>query len=149
MKLILTHDVVKVGRKFDLVEVADGYAQNFLIPTGKAMAATIEAKTRVEKMKKEEASRRVLSDALLAKELKAVSGVSLSFVRRANEKGHLFAAIHQVDIAAELKKQTHLEIGADHILLEKPIKEVGSYTVQISVADKKADVAVEVTAGEN
>lgn len=145
MKVILLKDVPKVGKKYEVKNVADGYALNLLIPRGLAEAATESAKKRMETMKAtDEVEKKVQAD-LLAKNLHDLNGVVVEVSGKANEKGHLFASIHAESIAEELLKQKHLSILPEFITLHRPIKEVGDHEIQVLVNDKKASFILKVT----
>lgn len=146
MKVILLKDVQKVGRKFNIVTVADGYALNSLFPKGLAEVATPKAIERAEKfLAQEDADRKVRED-LLMKNLKDISGVTLEIAGKANEKGHLFAGIHKDALVPALKEQTRLDIDPSYIMLEKPLKEVGEHKVEVKVQDKSAEFTVVIKA---
>jgi large subunit ribosomal protein L9 len=146
MKIILLHDVAKIGKKYEVKTVADGYALNALIPKGLAEAATTAALSRLETKKKREMDEKKVHEALLIKSLGGLSSARIEIVEKANEKGHLFAQVHKVEIAEALKSQLGFNAHPEHIMLEKPIKEVGESVVTVQVNDKKAVVTVVVKA---
>lgn len=148
MKVILLHDVPKIGKKYDVKNVADGYALNMLIPKGFAEAADAQAVRRAEEMKAREAAERKVQEDLLEKNLKSVGEITLRFTEKANDKGHLFAGLHKERILAALKKNGHLDIPAHCIDMDKPIKEVGEYTVPVKAGEKAAAFRVVVEAGK-
>ena len=136
MKVILIKDVSGVGRKYDVKEVKSGYALNFLIPQGDAIAATPAALKRVEADKAKAAGERKVREDLLAKNLDGLDGIVITVAGKANEKGHLFAGLHREALAAELEKQAKLQIDPEFILAEHPIKEVGEHDVKVKAGDK-------------
>lgn len=142
MKIILLKDVPKVGRKYDTKDVSDGYAANLLIPRGLAVAATASAvkSIGIEKMKEE--GERKIHEELLMKNLEGLDGATITLQEKANEKGHLFAGIHKAELLPEIKKQTRLELNSEHIILEKPIKELGEHLVELKGAGKVAKLKV-------
>jgi large subunit ribosomal protein L9 len=146
MKIILLHDVAKIGKKYEVKTVADGYALNALIPKGLAEAATAQALSRLEAKKKREMDEKKVHEALLVKSLGGLSSAKIEIVEKANEKGHLFAQVHTAEIAKALKEQLNFNAHPEHIMLEKPIKEVGESKVTIQINDKKATVTVIVKA---
>ncbi len=138
MKIILLKDIAKLGRRFDTKEVSSGHALNLLIPQGLAIAATPDAVKRMEIMKaKIEGEKKVHQD-LLVKNIKDLADVTLKVAGKANDKGHLFAGLHREEIAAELQKQTKLQIDPSFIQLEHPIKEVGEHVVEVIGGGKSA-----------
>ncbi len=146
MKIILLKDVSKIGRRYETKNVSDGHALNLLIPQGLAIAATPDAVKRMEKERvKVEGERRIHED-LLLKNLKDLDGKTISIFGKANEKGHLFAGLHKEEIAAELTKQTQLQIDPSMIVLEHPIKEVGEHDIPVDGAGKKTKFKLVVKA---
>lgn len=145
MKIILLHDVPKIGRKYDMKTVSDGHALNLLIPKGLAEIATPKAVARVEKLKSEDKTREKIQDDLISMNLKAIESVSLEMKEKANEKGHLFASIHKEEIIARVKAEKHIDLLPEFLMLEKPIKEVGKYVIDVKVKDKSAKLKLEVS----
>lgn len=138
MKVILLKDISGVGRKFDVKDVKSGYALNMLIPHGSAIAATPAALKRAEADRaKIDGDRKVRED-LLAKNIKDLDGLTLTISGKANEKGHLFAGLHRDVIAAELNKQSKLQIDPSFINLDQPVKEVGEHKIGVSAGGKSA-----------
>lgn len=146
MKIILLHDIPKIGRKYDIKNVSDGHALNLLIPKGLAEIATPPALKKVEKLKSEDKTREKIADDLIAMNLKAIENVTLEIREKANEKGHLFAAVHKDEIVTRMKKEKSIDLLPEFIELEKPIKEIGKYVLPIKVKDKSAKLKLEVTA---
>ncbi len=138
MKIILLQDVEKVGKKYDIKNVSDGHALNLLIPRGLAEVATAAALKKVEKLKSEDIDHKKVQEDLLLMNLKAIEGVTLEILEKANDKGHLFAGVHKPEIIAHMKNDKHIDLLPEFIVLDKPIKEVGEHTVEIKVKDKKA-----------
>ena len=146
MKVILIKDVAKLGKKYEVKEVADGYALNFLVPHGQVEVATPKAMKKVELLHLQEVQDKKVQEDLLLKNLKSLEGVTITLKEKANEKGHLFAGIHKAELIPEIKKQTELDIAPEYIELEKPIKEVGEHLIEVKVQDKIAKFKVVVDA---
>jgi len=138
MKVILLSDVPRVGKKYDTKEVNDGYAMNFLLPRKLAVAATPKAVAELELRKKEITIERQVQEDLLNKNLEAIKNKTILLKGKANEQGHLFKAIHKKEIVEALKEQSHADINAEFIVLEKPIKELGGFEIPISIQGKKS-----------
>ena len=138
-------DVKGVGVKSDIKDVSDGYAVNFLIPRSLARQSTpgVEKAVKIER-EKAVALARVRED-LLEKSLKKIKGVKILITERANDKGHLFAAVHEKEVADKLKESSGIEVDPVFIKLGEPIKTVGEHDVKISVKDKEVIFKVEVT----
>lgn len=137
MKVILLKNVPKIGQKYEVKEVSDGHASNFLIPRGLALVANQSTLKQVETLKSKDVMEKKVHEDLLLKNLEDLTGVAVHMSESANEQGHLFAGIHKEEIIPALKEQTRLEISPEYIVLEKPIKTVGEHEITVSVQDKK------------
>ena len=137
MKVIFKEDIRGIGRKYEVKNVADGYARNFLLARGKAELATPQAIVRALKVsamrEKEEA------DALtaLGTQLKSIAGKEITISVKANEKGSLFAGIGGEQIAALLHKQGHGDMPHDTFRIENPIKTTGNHIITLFLHGKK------------
>lgn len=137
-------DVAKVGRKYETKDVAEGYALNLLIPKGLAIAATPDAVKRIGVEILKDEGEKKLHHELLMKNLKELDGVTVTMKEKANEKGHLFAGVHKAELIPEIQKQTRIQVDESHIVLEKPIKEIGKHEIAIKVGDKKASFTLDI-----
>ncbi|MFZ2522586.1 MAG: 50S ribosomal protein L9 [Minisyncoccia bacterium] len=146
MKIILLKDVPKVGKRYDVKDVSDGYALNLLIPRGLAQKATPDLIKKVEESKVKDLAQKKIQNDLLLKSLESIRSVTLEFKEKTNEKGHLFAGVTKEMIAEELMKQTKFNIDTESIKLDKPIKEVGEHKVPIEVLGKKSEFQVNISA---
>jgi len=138
MKVIFLKDVQRVGKKYDIKEVNDGYALNFLFPNKLAEMATTKAITDLEKRQKEIVVEREVQEGLLLKNLEEIKNKVITIKGKANDKGSLFSAIHKKEIKEELEKNHKIEIGEEFIILEKPIKEIGEFEIPIEIKHKKS-----------
>ncbi len=138
MQVIFLQDVPNVGRKHDIKEINDGYAMNFLIPRQKAVMATSKAVLELEKRKKNIEIEREVQDDLLAKNLEEIKDKVITIKSKTDEKGHLFKGIHEKDLVTEMKKQHHADISVEFIKLEKPIKEIGEFTIPIVIKNQNS-----------
>lgn len=146
MKIVLLKDVPKIGKKWEVKNVSDGHALNFLIPQGLATVATKSAVATAEKAKAAMEVEKKIQIDLLQKNLHSLEGVSITLSGKASEKGHLFAGIHKEEIARVLKDQTRLDILPELIDLTHPLKEIGNHEVTIKVGDESAKLKVSITA---
>lgn len=131
VKVILTQDVTDLGTKGEIVEVADGYARNYLIPRSFAVPATRGAVRQAEGMRaaREEAVRRARAEAdALAQ---ALVGARVVVAARSGDEGKLFGSIGVPDITEAIKKFTGVEVERSMIMIEEPIKEIGLHEVTI------------------
>ena len=138
MKIILLKDVKKIGKKYDVKNVADGYALNMLIPNGLALPATTGNVNMVEVKKKGDMLENAKTEAELQKALNDIKGIAIEMSGKVNDKGHLFAGIHKPEIIEAVKKQKGVNISAEHLILDKPIKEVGDHAITVKVGEREA-----------
>lgn len=138
MKVIFLKDVPRVGKKYDIKEVNDGYAMNFLLPKKLAELATPQAIALLEERKKKIALEREMEMHLLLNHLKEIKGKTVHLSAKADENGHLFSGIKTRDLEDALQKQHGAIIGEEFIMLEKPIKEIGEYEIPIEIMGQKS-----------
>jgi large subunit ribosomal protein L9 len=132
MKVILSHDVEKIGKIGDVVTVKEGFARNFLFPQKKACVATPESLKRIEKLK---AKQRVEQDRLKKEAedyAKRLAGVSCTISVEVNDLEKLYGAVAETDIINALKEEGH-EIEKKMLVIEKPLEELGIYEVGVRV----------------
>ncbi|MDP2735006.1 MAG: 50S ribosomal protein L9 [bacterium] len=145
MKVILLKDVPKVGKKFEVKEVADGHALNHLIPQGLAKQATKEALEWLEMQKElqEKAAEESLEQSQgLASEL---DDIEVQITVKVGDEGQLFEAVGAQKIAERLKEMGH-EVKKSQVKLEEPIKEVGEFPVKVALDHNlEAEVTVIIT----
>lgn len=143
MKIIFTKDVPRTGKKHETKEVADGYGKH-LIAQKVAEMATPEAVARLEKKKLTDAALKKVHTDLLMKNLEAIQGATVTLSGKANEQGHLFASIHKDEVLKALKTQAHVEMHPDYVMLDKPLKELGSFEVPVEISGHRATFTVVV-----
>ena len=131
MKLILTDTVDGLGRKGDVVEVADGYGRNYLVPQSKAIKATRGAlkEAQVLRRSRQEADRVEKAAASLIAEALADSRVVVA--ARSAEEGKLFGSIGARNVADAIAQYTGVQVEPQIIMLTGPIKEIGLYEVTL------------------
>lgn len=144
MEIILQEDVTNLGQIGDVVKVRDGYARNYLLPRGLAVEANrrnlhvLEHQKRLVAMKKERAQHKAQT---LGMQLAALTVVIQA---RAGEGERLFGSVTNLDIEKALKAQG-MAIDRRKILLEEPLKHLGTYTVPIHLGgDLRGNVTVQV-----
>src|SRR5690606_3909696 len=135
MRVILMKDVKGVGRKADVVEVADGYARNFLLAQGLAKEATISSVSDLKHRQAERAEKEAQMHAELEELARKLSGVSVIVKAKPNKSGGLFAAVNERVIAAELTKMLGKEVEDRSVIMTNPIKELGDFEILWSPAD--------------
>jgi len=145
MKVILTQEVKDLGRAGDVVNVADGYARNFLYPRKLAMEATKGNLESVKRRQQKEAQRaeRAVEDAAELKE--RLDGLSVTIAGKTGAGTRLYGSITAQDIADAISAQHGIVLDKRDIHLEEHIKSTGSYTVAVKLHSSIiANVTVEV-----
>jgi large subunit ribosomal protein L9 len=147
VKIVLREDVENLGRKGDLLEVADGYARNYLVPRGLALRASKGIVKQAEAMRRSREAREV-RDRGAAEELAArLSGARVEIKARAGEGGKLFGSVTSSDVADAVLAQHGVEIDRRKIDLDEPLKDVGAVEVTVRLhPDVSATIPVEVVA---
>ena len=149
MKVILADDVDKLGRKGDVVSVADGYARNYLVPQGLALFASKGALRQAEQMRRarEEQERKIKEEAAARVGRLGASPVYIS--ARAGEEGRLFGSVTKADVARAIEEQLGEAVDRHLVRLDDPIRELGTHQVDIHLHEEvNAMVTVEVIAHE-
>ena len=147
MKIVLRDDVEKLGQKGDVVDVADGYARNYLVPRGLAIKAESGVVRQAEAMRRNRSARE-LRDREAAETLAArLTGRTLSVPARAGDGGKLFGSITAADIVAAVQSQFGVELDRRRLGLDEPLKELGPVELPIRLhPDVVATLAVDVVA---
>ncbi len=146
MKIILLQDVKKVGRKFEIKEVAGGYAQNNLIPKKLAIPATPEAQRKLQQQIKANEKLDEKAKSAVLGSLEAVKGSTIDISLKANEKGSLYAKLHELEVVQYIKDVKNIDINPEYIKLEKTITEIGDHTIEISAFDTKVNFTLSIKA---
>lgn len=144
MEIILRDHVDHLGRRGEIVKVADGYARNYLLPRKLALPATDGNRKRVERERKiaeaQEAEERGAAEAIAAR----LTALDLSIARKVGENDHLYGSVTNADIG-DLLKEKGFEIDRRKILLPDPIKTLGETTVPVKLhRDVTAELRVAV-----
>lgn len=133
MKVILRTDVERVGKKGDIIEVADGHARNYLLPKGLAIKATSGALSQAAAMRRA----RDLKDARERENAEAVARALVPRVIRipvrAGSEGRLFGSITAADIVAAVAAETGIELDRRKLHLDEPIKTLGTHEVPVKL----------------
>lgn len=145
MKVILQKEVAKLGAPGDVVNVADGYARNFLVPRGFAVQATKGAVRQADNLKRAHEERVAKGRTEAEAVAERLTGTTLRLTHRAGGEGKLFGSITAQELADELEKQAREPIDRKSIHLDEPIRSVGSHEVQIRLhPDVTTTVTVEI-----
>ncbi|HTZ09085.1 MAG TPA: 50S ribosomal protein L9 [Acidimicrobiales bacterium] len=148
MRVVLRGDVSGVGKKGDVVEVAKGFARNYLFPTGRALVASDRIENQAAAMRRA----RDLRDARDRDSALTVAGVltgaTVTIRARAGAEGRLFGSVTAADVADAVAAQTGATVDRRRVQLAEPIKSVGTHLVPLRLhADVVAEVTVEVVSG--
>jgi len=132
MKVILLENVKKLGKKYEVVDVADGYARNFLLKENKAEKATEKKLKELDKRKAEEQKRMQKNKEETEKIIKELEDKEFKIKMKAGEKGQLFESVDAKKISEKLEKEG-FSISESNIKLEDPIKEITEIEIPIDL----------------
>ncbi len=151
MKVLLTQDVVKLGRIGEVVEVKPGYARNYLIPQGMATLATAGALKQADNLKRTAEKRQTREMDEARTFAKRLSAMLLRFERKVGERGRLYGSVTSADVAERIEENLGVgeELDKRKVLLQEPIRRLGNFEVEVRVhPDVTARVQVEVVGDE-
>ena len=148
MKVILRSDVEDVGHKGDVVDVADGYARNYLLPKGWAMKASPGAEAQAEKMRRSR-SIKDAADRSAAEDIATrLVPTTITIAARVGTEGRLFGSVGTAEVVEAIAKQTGIELDRRQVKLNEPIKESGTHLVPVKLhTDVEFPVTLEVGGG--
>ena len=141
MKIVLRADVANLGNKGDLVEVAPGYARNYLVPKGLAMAATEGVMRQAESMRRSRQVRDMREKEGAEAVARQLAATRIQITARSGEGGRLFGSVTSIDIAEAIEAQTGIHLDRRKLHLE-PIKTLGAHEIPIRL---HSEVEVPVT----
>lgn len=142
MKVILITDVKKVGQRGEVKEVADGYAQNVLIPRKLALPGTAENLKKYQKEEERKEDKKAFDESLLIKTLKEIDKKEVTISANANEQGGLFETIHTKQVVDAIKKDLAVEVPESVFAEPVSIKQSGVHEVKLKVGKVNASVRV-------
>jgi large subunit ribosomal protein L9 len=132
MRIVLRDDVEKLGRRGEIVDVAVGYARNFLLPKGMALPATDGNLKRVEQERRRFAVLQAKEKEDAAAIGRRLAGLSCTVVRKVGENDQLYGSVTASDIAELLEKEG-VAVDKRRILLDEPIRALGIYTIPVKL----------------
>jgi len=149
MEVILKESIKSLGSAGDIVNVADGYARNYLIPQGKAVIATTKNVKQLERQ--QEAIRK--KAAQLKADLEALAAqlnkLEIEIPVKVGESGKLYGSVTSIDIAKAISDKGY-NVDRKKIQLDEPIKELGEYSILIKLAPEiEATIRLKVVAQKN
>jgi large subunit ribosomal protein L9 len=147
VKLVLRTDVAEVGKKGDIVEVADGYGRNYLVPKGMAFLASDGVEAQASKMRQSRDLRDANDRAAAEAIAKKLVPQAITITARAGAEGKLFGSVTTAEVADAVAAQAGIEIDRRKLHLDEPIRTVGQHLVPAKLhADVEFPITVEVVA---
>lgn len=145
MKVILLQDIKDIGKKFEVKEVKNGYARNFLIPKGLVKPATEETLKWLEAQKEIEDEKEKGELKKIQELASSIDGLEVTVPVKVGEEGQLFEKITTQKISEKIK-ESGLEIQKNQIALEKPLEELGEFPVKVKFEHNlEAEIKVIIT----
>ena len=145
MRVILKREVAGLGRPGDVKDVADGYAQNFLLPRGLAIEATAGEMKLLSRARDAKRAKQDRAHAEAEELAKRLSETTLVFKLKAGEQGKTFGSVTNKDIAEALQREHKVEVDRTKVHLPEPLKSLGVHTVEIRLlTDVRANVTVAI-----
>jgi len=149
MKVILQKPVDKLGVPGDVVDVADGYARNYLMPRGLAVRASKGGVKHVESLRRAHSTRVSQAQAEAQEVADRLTASPIKVRARVGEEGRLFGSVTAAELAEEIERQTGVKVDRRDVHLDEPIRSVGVHEVMVHLfADVDPVVPVEVEPGE-
>jgi len=147
VKLLLRSDVDGVGKRGDIVEVADGFARNYLVPKGFAIKATNGVQSQAEAMRRSRDQRDAAERAAAEEVAKTLVPAVITVTSRASGEGKLFGSVSTHEVQEAVAAQTGIELERKHLHLEEPIKTTGTHHVAAKLhPEVQFQITVEVSA---
>jgi large subunit ribosomal protein L9 len=146
MKIILQKPVDKLGAPGDIVEVADGYARNYLVPRGLAVKATKGGERHIESLQRAHGTRVNKAKAEAETVASALTATPIVIAAHAGEEGKLFGSVTPADIAEAIERQVGVTVDRHDVHVEEAIRSVGAHEVRVhlfSEVDPVVTVQVE------
>ena len=147
MKVVLRADVDQVGKKGDIVDVADGYGRNYLVPKGLAFLASPGVTAQAAAMRRSRDLRDANDRAAAEEVARTLVPRVVTITARASGEGKLFGSVTSADIAEAVTAQTGIELDRRKLQLDEPIKSLGQHLVPAKLhSDVEFPITVEVVA---
>ena len=145
MNVILLQDIKALGKKGELVEASDGYARNYLLPKKLAKEANAQAMNEYKNAENSKNFKLATAKAQAESQKKTLEGKKFVMTAKAGQGGRLFGSITAKQIAEEIKKQYNIPVDKRKVVLERDIKEFGTYSAEVKLftgISAKIDVQV-------
>ena len=150
MKVILQKPVDKLGAPGDIVEVADGYARNYLMPRGMAVKATKGGVRHIDSLKRAHTTRTNKAKAEAEQLAGRLIGTPIKIEAHAGDEGKLFGSVTASDVAEAIDRQAGLRVDRHDVHLDEPIRSIGTHEVRVHLfAEVDPVISVEVSGSES
>lgn len=143
MKVILKEDVVNLGRAGDVVKVADGYARNYLLPKNLVMKSTTQTLKQVNNIKKIMLAEKEKESEESKQIIKKLETIVCLYNRKSDENGHLYGSVDENNVV-EFLTGKGININKNNVIMEKHIKDLGDYEVDIIIGKEKGKLKISV-----
>jgi large subunit ribosomal protein L9 len=148
MKVILLKDIEDIGKKFEIKEVKDGYARNYLLPNGLAKPVTEEVLRWLEVQKEIESKKAEDELKKVQETVNKIDGAEVEIITKVGEKGQLFEKIDAKKIAEKVSEMG-FKITKEQVALKEPIKELGEFPLKVKFDHNlEADIKLIITSEE-
>ena len=145
MKVILNQDIKKLGKKGDVVEVAKGYARNYLLPKKLAIVATANNLEFAQKLQEKRQQQAQVNSELAESIITALADAHIVISQTTTDEGTLYAAISNLQIVEAVETFSGFKLEEEQISLESQVKEIGLHTVKVVLGpDTNFDITLEV-----
>jgi large subunit ribosomal protein L9 len=149
MKVILQKPVDKLGAPGDIVEVADGYARNYLMPRGMAVKATKGGVRHIDSLKRAHTTRTNKAKAEAEQLAGRLIGTPIKIEAHAGDEGKLFGSVTASDVAEAIDNQAGIRVDRHDVHLDEPIRSIGTHEVRVHLfAEVDPVISVEVSGSE-
>lgn len=135
MKVILKQDIKGVGKKDQIINANDGYARNFLFPKNLAVPADKGNMTNLQSKQSSEQHRKNLEKEAAIETKKKIEDISLKIQVKSGENGKVFGSVTSKEIGENLDKQYKIKVDKKKIILQEPIKNLGTFNIEIKLYD--------------
>lgn len=147
MRVVLREDLDKLGKKGDVCDVADGYARNFLIPRGHAIAATKGIEKQATAMRRSRDVRDTADRQAAETIARQLVAHTVQISARAGAEGKLFGSVTTTEIAEAVQAQTGVELDRRKLHLDEPIRSIGTHELPVRLhSDVQFTLTIEVSA---
>jgi large subunit ribosomal protein L9 len=147
MRVVLRTDIENVGKKGDILDVADGFARNYLIPKGRAIKATKGVESQAEAMRRSRDKKDARDRESAEVVARSLVPTVIRITAKSGAEGRLFGSVTTAEVVESVKAQTGFEIDRRRIQLDEPIKSLGTHEVPVKLhSDVEFRLTVEVVA---